>query len=177
MMFERWGATDDEVAGPLVGDHLVPTARFVATRSITLDAPPETVFPWLRQMGFGRAGWYSYDLLDNLGRRSARRIHPEWQDVAEGDPVPAGPIDFVAAVVDPPHAFVLATTPRSRTAFSLAFELRPDGESRTRLVTRARVRIDAPGGRVLERCLLGPGDGVMARRQLLGLAQRLATDR
>ena len=60
-------------------------------------------------MGFGRAGWYSYDWLDNLGRRSATRIHPEWQDVGAGDPIPAGPIDFVAAVVERPTAFVLRT--------------------------------------------------------------------
>ncbi len=105
MFLERWGATDDEVEGPLAGDSLVPDAQMIATRSIDIAAPPAEVFPWLVQMGFGRAGWYSYDWIDNLGRRSADRIHPEWQDLAEGDEVPAGPTHFIAAVVDTPTAF------------------------------------------------------------------------
>lgn len=177
MLLDHWGATSAEIDGPVVGDDLVPDAATVATRCIDLAAPPDAVFPWLRQMGFGRAGWYSYDWLDNLGRRSATTIHPEWQDVSTGDTVPGGPIAFEAAIVDPPHAFVLrlpATgAKRSRIGFTLAYELRsvPTG---TRLVTRMRARIDAPGGRLVARYLLGPGDGVMVRRQLRGLAMRIA---
>lgn len=126
-------------------------------------------------MGFGRAGWYSYDWLDNLGRRSATRIHPEWQDVGAGDPIPAGPIDFVAAVVERPTAFVLRT-PNSgrvlnRIAFTLAFEVRPSTHG-SRLVSRVRARVDLPLGRLIERFVLGPGDGIMARRQLLNLQRR-----
>ena len=175
MFLERWGATDDEVEGPLAGDGLVPDARMIATRSIDVAAPPADVFPWLVQMGFGRAGWYSYDWIDNLGRRSAERIHPEWQDLAEGDPVPAGPTSFLAAVVDEPEAFAIVTPPSERIGFSLAFECRPaDGDQRTRLVSRARARIDVPGGTLVERFLLGPGDGLMVRKQLLTLAERAA---
>jgi hypothetical protein len=175
MLLQYWGATPDEIAGPVAGDHLVRDARLIATRSITLDAPPAEVFPWLRQMGFGRAGWYSYDLLDNLGRHSADRIHPEWQQVSTGDLVPGGPATFVAAVVDEPRAFVLEL-PRGgriqrRIAFTLAYDLRPAGTG-TRLVTRIRGRIDVPLGGLIERCLLGPGDGIMVRRQLLNLAAR-----
>ena len=173
MILEHWGATGDEISGPMPGDDLVPDATLVATRSITLDAPPAQVFPWLRQMGFGRAGWYSYDLIDNLGRRSATRIHPEWQDVRAGDPVPGGPVDFTAAIVDPPRAFVLALV-NARIGFTLAFDLRPDRRG-TRLVTRVRAHIDAPGGRIMERFALGPGDGIMLRRQLLGIAERVRT--
>ena len=172
MILEHWGATGDEISGAMPGDDLVPGATMIATRSITLDAPPEQVFPWLRQMGFGRAGWYSHDLIDNLGRRSARRIHPEWQDVQAGDPVPGGPLGFTAAIVDPPTAFVL-TLINARIGFTLAYDLRPDRRG-TRLVTRVRARIDAPGGRMLERFGLGPGDGIMLRRQLLGLAERVS---
>ena len=171
MILEHWGATGDEISGSMPGDDLVPDATLIATRSITLDAPPEHVFPWLRQMGFGRAGWYSYDLVDNLGRRSARRIDSDWQNVHTGDPVPGGPIDFTAAIVEPPSAFVLALI-NARIGFTLAYSLRPDRRG-TRLVTRVRARIDAPGGRAIERFLLGPGDGIMLRRQLLGLAERV----
>ena len=176
MFLQNWGSTPDEIAGPVVGDDLCPDARVVATRSIRLPAPPAEVFPWLRQMGFRRAGWYSYDWLDNLGRRSATTIVPDWQDVVTGSRVPAGPTSFEAAIVDPPQAFVLRVgtgdTTRRRVQFVLAYELRevPDG---TRLVSRVRIRLNVPGGRLLERFVLGPGDGVMVRRQLLNLATRL----
>ncbi len=175
MLLQNWGATPAEVAGPVVGDALVADARLVATRSILLAAPPQAVFPWLVQLGFGRAGWYSYDWIDNLGRRSAMRIVPQWQVLHAGDAVPGGPMDFVAAVVERPTALVLAVHGSGpllrRVGFTLAFDLRPDGDG-TRLVTRVRSRIDLPGGRFVERWLLGPGDGVMVRRQLLNLRAR-----
>jgi len=165
-------ATRAEIDGAVVGDDLCGDARLVATRCITIGAAPDEVFPWIRQMGFGRAGWYSYDWIDNLGRHSATRIHPEWQDVVTGSPVPGGPVAFTAAVVDPPWAFVLQFgRPGGRLCFTLAYELRPDPAG-TRLVTRMRTRVDVPGGVVVERWLLGPGDGFMVRRQLRTLADR-----
>ena len=177
MLLQNWGATPDEINGPVVGDDLCPDARVVATRCITLPAPPVEVFPWLRQMGFRRAGWYSYDWLDNLGRRSATSINPDWQDVETGSRVPAGPMSFEAAIVEPPHAFVLRVgtgdTSKRRVQFTLAYELRtiPDG---TRLVSRVRIRVNVPGGRLLERFVLGPGDGMMVRKQLQNLRKRLS---
>ena len=176
MILERWGATDSEVRSAVAGDELCADAGVIATRCITVNAPPREVFPWLRQMGFGRAGWYSYDILDNLGRRSATRVHPEWQDIVSGSTVPGGPVSFEAVMVDEPTTFVLrtpvGTTPESRLCFVLAFELRevPDG---TRLVSRVRIRVNVPGGRLIERLLLGPGDGVMVRKQLLTLKKRV----
>jgi hypothetical protein len=82
----RWGATDEELARALPGDELVTTPTFNATRAISIAAPPERVWPWLVQVGSRRAGWYSYDLLDNLGHhRSTRRIIPELQQLTPGD--------------------------------------------------------------------------------------------
>lgn len=185
---EHWGATAVEVASAMPGDDLIDDAPMSATRSVDLDAPPEAVFGWLTQMGFGRAGWYSYDLIDNLGRRSARRIRPEWQVNAAGETVPGGPVDFTAAVVDPPHAFVIALLGQRlaghRIDFTLAYRLDPRPGTQvqgthhqgshhpgTRLVSRARARVDGPLGRVVTP-LLCLGDGVMVRRQLLGLRDR-----
>ncbi len=169
MLWQHWGARPDEIGGPFVGDELVPDATLLATRSISLAAPPAEVYPWLAQMGFGKAGWYSYDWLDNLGRRSATEIRDDWQ-VAEGDEIPGGPIAFTAPIARPGEAFVLAVL-RKRIGFTLAYDLRPEGDG-TRLVTRLRVRLRFPGGRLVERFGLGPGDGMMVRRQLLGLQQR-----
>src|SRR6266702_3453196 len=64
----RWGATDAEVAATMPGDDLLPRAQFHPTRAITIDAPPAAVWPWLVQVGFVRAGFYSNDLLDNFAR-------------------------------------------------------------------------------------------------------------
>jgi hypothetical protein len=181
MFLDSWGATPEEVAGPVAGDALLPDARLVATRSIDLERPPIEVLPWLEQIGYGRAGWYSYDWIDNLGRRSADRIHPEWQGIEAGDPIPAGPIQFTAAIVERPSsatdgaAFVMQL-PRRRIAkhtidFVLAFDLRTSGHG-SRLVTRVRSTIDGRRGSLIERCLLGPGDGIMVRRQLINLQRR-----
>lgn len=175
MLFQHWGATEAEIDGPVAGDDLIPNAGLIATRAIDLDAPPSAVFPWLRQIGYGRAGWYSYDWIDNLGRRSATRIHSEWQGLEQGDPVPGGPIAFEATVLTVPHSLVL-TLPgggpiADRIQFSLAFDLREAADG-TRLVSRVKSTLDFPMGRLVERFLLGPGDGIMVRRQLLNLAKR-----
>ena len=81
----RWGATDDEVDGPYPGADIVPGGHRGPTMAVTIDAPPDQVWPWLIQMGGDRGGWYSWDRLDNGGRPSAREVHPEWQDLAVGD--------------------------------------------------------------------------------------------
>jgi proline iminopeptidase len=87
----RWGATVDEARGPYPGAGLIPGSTRSATMAVTIDAPPSRVWPWLVQMGTDRAGWYSWDRLDNFGRRSAETIHPEWQENAPGDRLAAKP--------------------------------------------------------------------------------------
>jgi hypothetical protein len=75
----------------MAGDELHSDASFHATRVITIAGSPEEVWPWLLQMGCGRAGFYGYDLLENLGSptgiRSADKILPEFQDFRVGDEV------------------------------------------------------------------------------------------
>ncbi|MGA1437825.1 MAG: hypothetical protein ACO35F_10145, partial [Ilumatobacteraceae bacterium] len=102
MMFENWGATTSEISRRLPGDELITTPAFSATRAITIEAPTTEVFPWIAQMGLGRAGWYSYDLIDNFGRKSATSVHPEWAVSSVGDVVPGGPISFVVTHIDAP---------------------------------------------------------------------------
>ncbi len=175
MILEHWGATDAERHDALPGDELVIDPAFSATRSITLAAPADEVFGWLAQMGTGRAGWYSYDLIDNFGRRSATELRPEWQVSAVGDRMPAGPLGFDVTHLDRPDHLVIAVTDTGavghRVDFSLAYRLHALDEGETRLVSRARASvrglIGAPAG-----WLLGIGDGFMVRRQLLGLKRR-----
>src|SRR5215207_8922205 len=83
-----WGATVEEAARPLPGDDLLDAADIVATRAIEIDAPASAIWPWLVQMGPGRAGAYTYDWIENLfglNMHSADRIHAEWQNLKVGD--------------------------------------------------------------------------------------------
>ena len=76
----RWGATDEEIAEAMPGDELLPVAEFHPTRAITIAARPDEIWPWIVQIGFNRAGFYAYDLVDNLAKPSAERIIPELQN-------------------------------------------------------------------------------------------------
>jgi len=72
---QHWGATDEEIARPLPGDDLIADSKFDSTHAITIHAPVEQVWPWLSQAGYGgRAGFYSYDLLERrFGARNTDR--------------------------------------------------------------------------------------------------------
>jgi hypothetical protein len=107
--WRSWGVDPEASAAPLPGDDLVPDATGIETRTIEIAAPPAAVWPWLVQMGFGRAGWYSYDAIDMRGK-SADRVNPEWQTLAEGDLVPVAPdAGFVVRALDPGRELVLYT--------------------------------------------------------------------
>jgi hypothetical protein len=85
---QRWGATNQEVRGRMPGDELVAGPSFNATRAITIGAPPAQVWPWIVQMGYRRAGFYTYALLDNAGYDSADEILPQYQHPQVGDWMP-----------------------------------------------------------------------------------------
>jgi hypothetical protein len=106
--WRTWGVRPDEAATPLAGDDLVSGAGIgVETRGIDIDAPSSAVWPWLVQMGFGRAGWYSYDQLDMEGS-SADRIRPEHQALTVGDTVPTHPGGgFEVRAIEPERHLVL----------------------------------------------------------------------
>jgi hypothetical protein len=103
----RWEGTADESTRPLPGDELVAEPEFRQTMALTIEAPPSVIWPWLLQMGYGRAGWYSYDAIDMLGH-SGREIRSELQDVHVGDVFPIGPgFGFRVEALRPDRALVL----------------------------------------------------------------------
>ena len=178
----RWGATDAEVAGAMPGDELVSEPSFDATRAITIDAPPEAVWPWLVQIGYGRAGWYSYDLFDNGARLSAERILPEHQEPKVGDWVPMwSTVNETTAFrikAFEPNRWLLWEKPRS----SWAWKLVPLEGGRTRLISRLKQRYAwraAAGNALLTLILFEFGDFPMMRKLFLNVkrrAQRLAIE-
>jgi proline iminopeptidase len=105
----NWGATAEERSRPLPGDGLIPGERATCTMAATIAAPPVAVWPWLAQMGTDRAGWYSFDRLDNGGRPSADTLDPRWTRVAEGDRMTTVPGRswFDVAHVEPNRSLVL----------------------------------------------------------------------
>ena len=173
-MLDDRSTADAYVAGTMPGDDLIEGPVWVGTQAIDIAADRGLVFDFLAQMGFKRAGWYSYDLLDNLGRKSASTVHQEWLVETAGELVPGGPIEFVAAVVERPGAYVLRLPHQHAVGhavdFTLAYRL-DETTVGTRLVSRARLIVDGPAGPLLSRALRF-GDGVMVRRQLQGLKQR-----
>jgi hypothetical protein len=103
---QNWGRRVDD-SGPLPGDDLVDEATAIETRSIDINATPEEIWPWLAQMGYGRAGWYSYDALD-MNMPSTKGIRPELVDLKVGDVMPTHPAGgFLVRVLDAPKALVL----------------------------------------------------------------------
>ena len=166
-----WGATAAEVSRPLPSDDLVAAPTFNATRAITIDAPPERVWPWIVQMGLTRAGWYSYDLLDNLGRPSARHIIAELQDLEPGDIVPMSPDGRQGMRVhaaDRPHSMVWGD-PGGTT---WAWQLDETDSGSTRLLTRVRSRYQWFSPSIAFSVLLEFGDIWMMRKMLLNLRER-----
>jgi hypothetical protein len=170
----RWGATDDEVTACLPGDDRLTDPDYVATRAVTIAAPPERVWPWLVQVGRGRAGFYSDDLLDNGAVPSAQEIEPALQRLEIGQWVPMAEkisprTAFRVAEVRVPHE-LLWHKPDSTWAWAL----RPTGHGGTRLVTRIRAEHERRhcGTWLASLLLLEVGDYPMQRRMLLHLRER-----
>ncbi len=169
-----WGATPAEVEAELPGDSLVPNAPFRATRAITINAPPESVWPWLVQVGCLRAGFYSNDLLDNLAHPSADTIIPELQDLEVGHWVPMSPTPTERTALKV-HSY---ETNRwllwTKSDSSWVWQITPVGDHGTRLVTRIHARYDwrHPLSALVGVVLMELGDFAMLRRMLRGIKSR-----
>jgi hypothetical protein len=162
----------DEARRASPGDDLVSSAKVEWTHGITIRARPAEIWPWLVQMGCRRAGWYSYDGLDNGGVPSAERIVPQLQQAEVGDILPMTPTaddGFVIRAVEPEWALVLGDPTGSAT---WAFALAPVDEATTRLVTRVRAGFDRFLLGLLFALLWRPIHFGMQRRQLLNLRRR-----
>ena len=157
MIGDRWGVTADEVARRYPCDDLVLAPVLQAWRGVTVHAPSEQLWPWIGQI---RLAPYSYDWIDNLGRRSPRELR-RLPEPAPGQPfsrVGGRPVGRILAVEPEVHL-----TARIMGAF-MSYVLVPGGNS-TRLLLKITMDAKPWVARVVS-----VGDLVMARRQLLNLA-------
>ncbi len=168
----RWGATDDEIKRSMPGDDIVGNPSFNATRAVTINAPAENIYPWIVQMGLSRAGWYSYDLLDNLARKSAESILPEYQNLQIGDLVPMSPDGKYGIWLKDfgKNQWMLWWDKKGDTSW--VWEIYPGGDNRSRLVTRVRMKyrwlsFSAPFNLLIEFF-----DLPMMRKCMLGIKRR-----
>ena len=147
--YRRWGRDESEATAPLPGDELVTDPSASETRGITIAARPDAIWPWLVQMGYGRAGWYSYDRLD-ADTPSAEEIRPPLQAIAPGDVMPTHPDGgFIVRIVRPNEALVVSI----------------DGETVRRQAEAAAARREAGEGSTMPA-------GVQASAALLGTQPR-----
>lgn len=160
-----------------------------------MHADAETVWPWLVQMGWGRAGWYSYDRLERLVGAgdfieggSARRVWPVLQSLEVGDPVPLSAAGgLTVAVLEAPLALVLhlrmnvltgapaSQGDRAVLDWTWAFVLRPQQDGSCRLLVRVRVDYRQAWLGALMRVLVEPVHFLIERKMLRTLAQRATT--
>jgi hypothetical protein len=158
---DRWGVTDAEVARRYPCDDVVRTPALEAWRGVTVRAAATRVWPWVGQI---RLAPYSYDWIDNLGRRSPRELR--------GLPEPRVGEPFAAAFGGRPTGRILIVEPGVQltgmimgTVMSYVLVPLPDGGG-----TRLLLKLTATGPRAVAP-LLCMGDLVMARRQLRTLAR------
>jgi hypothetical protein len=192
--YRRWGATDEEVRGPLPGDERVPNPNVTTTLAVTINAPACEIWPWIAQLGQERGGMYSYELLENLARcqmHNAKRVVPEWE-MKVGDRMRMGPqgypvnqvvalergrwllmagADLKTGIADlPPQPGQITYT---NYVWVLYLDERPDGT--TRLISRTRLAY-APRTFALKlmwEVFTDPIGCVMTRKMLLTVKQRV----
>jgi hypothetical protein len=156
MICDRWGVTPEEVARRYPCDDIVTRPALQAWRGVTVFVPPDQLWPWVTQI---RIAPYSYDWIDNLGRRSPQQLR--------NLPEPAVGEAFTASVTGRVGR-ILAVEPgvqlTGRILGAVMSYVLVPGSGSTRLLLKLvmqRGRILAP--------LVSTGDLVMARRQLLNL--------
>lgn len=175
-----WGTEPVEWQLALPGDHVPRTPGLEIMHAVTVNAPPDAVWPWLVQIGQDRGGFYSYTWLERaFGAHitNTDRIHPEWQTLSVGDPVHAVQPDYLGGLFSDRPGWVVDRLEPNRALVLRhwgAFVLTPLPDGRTRFVVRSTIshdRIPAWLAAVNFTAFELP-HFIMQRRMLLGIKER-----
>ena len=173
----HWGATSEETARSMPGDGLVSSPSFFATRGVTIHGRPKDIWPWLAQMGYGRAGFYGYDLIENVGSRtgirSAVSILPELQHPKTGDVLPISAVASLVFDSIQPGSYLIWRGDPTPSNGSFIWALYPVDESHTRLISRIRLRYHWTDRRLLLDIFTEFADPVAVPKILLGIKGRV----
>lgn len=168
-------ARPDEVTATRPGDDIVPGDPVVMDRGCSFDAPPEVVWPWLEQLGKGRAGWYLPIRLERFlppSRRAIRHVDDRWLGLQVGSVIPdyGGRHEtFVVASIDPPRSLVHRSR-RGHTDVTWSLTLTPeDGGTRLHL----RLRLGPVKHRRVAEVAGGFFDALTVAGMVAGLRERL----
>lgn len=167
-----WGSTEAERAEPFPCDELLPGATWTLFRAVDVAAPAASVFRWLCQL---RVAPYSYDRLDNRGRRSPQALTPGLERLELGQRMMT---IFRLAAFEPGRSLTVVSRGRLFGHVVVTYRVREVAPESSRLV--AKVLVVPPSGAPWSlpmRLVLPPGDLVMMRRQLLNLAGLAAEGR
>jgi hypothetical protein len=178
---QRWGTTDDELQAALPGDWPDRDPAFEVNHAISINAPAFAVWPWLAQLGQDRGGFYSYDWLENLfglNIHNASRIHPDWQEIEEGDLVRAAPADWLGGAFGDLGWRVSNVEPGRHLVLDGwgAFVLVPATSDTTRLLVRSKTSDPKVPvwGAALSFATFELPHFIMQKRMLIGIQQRAA---
>jgi hypothetical protein len=169
--FDVVAPTDAERARTLPGDDRVH-ADVQMDRAFDLPAKPSDVWPWLVQLGKGRAGWYlprSAERFVPPSRRAVRRLVPELQHLRVGETIPdwGGRRATLTLAAMDRDRYLLHTSRRGTVDVTWAVVLTPAGRGGTRVQSRVRL------GPVRRRWLAEHAGGPLDLVTILGLAHGL----
>ncbi len=162
----EWGSTAAERARSYPCDGMVAQPDAEMFRAVDVEAPQAIVFRWLCQI---RVAPYSYDKLDNFGRRSPQELTPGLEELERGQ---RAAIIFRIADFEPGESLTIFHRGRFFGEVACTYRAERVNEERSRIVVKLVWRAGRRGALAWpERLLLPPGDLVMMRRQLLNLKQ------
>jgi hypothetical protein len=188
---QTYGSTSLEREARMPGDGIVSKAQFVITHGITINAPPEIVWPWLVQMGWHRGGWYTARWVDKLlfpaNRASADHVVEKFQDLQVGDFIPDGAPEtecgFIVEELEPLRLLVLHSrshlplewrrSGRASVDWTWVFNVVPlDSGGRARLIFRWRAATRPWWLTLSIWAVIVPADFLMSRDMLRGVKRR-----
>ena len=154
------------------GDDIVSNPSFNATRAVTIHASANNIYPWIAQMGVTRAGWYSYDLLDNLGKPSAESILTRHQNIQVSDVIPMSPDGKQGMRVKDfrKNEWMLWWDNKGDNTWVWGIYL--EGDNSSRLITRVRLKYRWVSFSILFSMLVEFFDLPMMRKSMLGIKRR-----